>query len=250
MDHVCNNRETEFTAPMDCAKGQSGSGAGETGDLTPPSVPGSLSSTSEMRALHLTWIPSTDSGGSGLDRYFMDVSTNSLFNPYLPGWAQHDLGAALSTSLTGLSLNTTYFIRMRAKDVAGNLSTFASLTTNTLADQDPPTVFLISPIADTLYRSALTVSVVANALDNEDVTKVCFIRNGVTVATDTVAPYQFLWPITAADNGIHSWTATAFDAMGNRSTTAGLPVTVNIDVLSPSTPVLITLTEIASTTVR
>jgi parallel beta-helix repeat protein len=56
----------------------------------------------------------------------------------------------------------------------------------------------------------------------------------VVVSTDTVSPYQYSWPITGANNGAHAWKATAFDAMGNSSTTVAVPVTVNIDITPPA----------------
>ena len=86
-----------------------------------------------------------------------------------------------------------------------------------------------------------TVSIQAEAGSATQVTKVWFTLNGVGVSTDTTAPYAYSWPITGMNNGAHTWTATAFDAMANSSSTVGVPVTVNIDVLSPSTPVLICL---------
>ena len=51
-------------------------------------------------------------------------------------------------------------------------------------------------------------------------------------------PYAYSWPITGATNGAHTWTATAFDAVGNSSTTAGVPVTVNIDITPPTVALL------------
>src|SRR5262249_57509090 len=42
------------------------------------------------------------------------------------------------------------------------------------------------------------------------------------------------WAFTAADNGAHSWTAKAFDAAGNSTTSAAVSLTVSIDTQAPS----------------
>lgn len=233
-DNVCNNRETEFTAPMDCASGQTGPGVGSVIDTTPPTVPGSLTSVGKRKALDFSWTASVDEGGSGLDRYFIDVSTSALFNPNLSEWNQRDMGLALAGSISGLEDNTTYYVRLRAKDLAGNLSNYAVSNAKTLGDLEPPTIAMIAPVAGATYLSATSVLVAADAFDNEGVTKVLFARNGVVVSTDTTAPYEYHWPITAEDNGPHSWSAIAFDAMNNSSSTVGVSVTVAIDVTKPS----------------
>lgn len=233
-DNVCNNRETEVTAPMDCAKGQTGSGAGALIDTIPPTVPGSFTSVGKRKSMDFSWTASVDTGGSGLDRYFIDVSTNAIFNPKLAEWDQRDMGLALTGSISGLEDNKTYHVRIRAKDIAGNLSPFAVSSATTLGDLEPPTIAINTPVAGATYLFATSVPIVADATDNEGVTKVVFARNSVVVSTDTTAPYEYNWSITAENNGPHTWSATAFDAMGNSSTTVEVPVVVAIDVTKPS----------------
>lgn len=84
-----------------------------SGDTTAPSVPAGLSSPSQTSSsIALSWSASTDNaGGSGVAGY--DVYRNGSL-----------VGSPASTSYTdaGLSANTTYTYRVRARDNAGNAS--------------------------------------------------------------------------------------------------------------------------------
>jgi chitodextrinase len=149
------------------------------------------------------------------------VSTDTV-SPYEYGW-----------SITG-SNNGAHNWSARAFDAIGNSSTTASVAVTVNIDGTNPLVTLSTPTAGTTFITPQTVPVRANATDNVGVTKVWFVLNDVVVSTDTQAPYLYSWAVTAANNGAHSWRATAFDAIGNSSTTAVVPVTVNIDVTRPS----------------
>src|SRR5439155_640486 len=51
---------------------------------------------------------------SGATGYRLDVSTNKSFSSYVPGYQNLDVGNTTSYNVTGLSLNTTYYYRLRA----------------------------------------------------------------------------------------------------------------------------------------
>jgi hypothetical protein len=91
------------------------------------------------------------------------------------------------------------------------------------ADATPPTVTLV---ADTTSFSVLLLT--ATAADNVGVTKVEFVRNGVVVSTRTGAPYTATQNITDADNGTVTFTARAYDAATNSTTSSAVAVTVQI----------------------
>ena len=181
-----------------------------------------------------------------------DRFENDFFRePYLTGWEKKDVGVATTTVVSGLVSNSIYFARARAYDKSGNISISGpTLSVKTLPTDPGLTITITTPAPNTILTVGQTVSIQAEAGSATQVTKVWFTLNGVGVSTDTTAPYAYSWPITGMNNGAHTWTATAFDAMANSSSTVGVPVTVNIDVLSPSTPVLIAPTEISSTSVR
>ncbi len=68
--------------------------------------------------------------------YLLDVATNSTFTSFVPGYETLDVGAVLTYDITGLSSNTTYYVRVRAYDaVSGCYSNFSgTLTQLTLCD--------------------------------------------------------------------------------------------------------------------
>ncbi|MBL0059754.1 MAG: hypothetical protein IPP35_11780 [Elusimicrobia bacterium] len=101
-------------------------------------------------------------------------------------------------------------------------------------DVTPPTVALSSPSANQTFTTHQTVSIEGSASDDVYISKVQFFLDGVLFSTDTTSPYSTPWPITKADNGNHTWSATAFDAAGNSSTTAVVPVTVTIETIPPT----------------
>lgn len=82
-------------------------------DTTPPSVPAGLSSPSQTSSsILLTWNASTDnSGGSGVAGYDVYQGGNLVGSP-----------TATSYTATGLTANTAYTFRVRARDNAGNAS--------------------------------------------------------------------------------------------------------------------------------
>jgi chitinase len=71
------------------------------------------------------------------------------------------------------------------------------------------------------------VSVTANASDNVGVSKIEYYLNDVLQAVDTSAPYVFSWNTQQVKNGSYMLTARAYDAAGNVSNSAGVPVTVS-----------------------
>jgi len=94
------------------------------------------------------------------------------------------------------------------------------------ADTTPPTVALSS--SSTNVTSAGAISLSAAATDNVGVTRVEF-RDGTTLlSTDTSAPFSASVNLTSTNNGTHTYTAKAFDAAGNATTSAPVSVTVNI----------------------
>jgi endoglucanase len=93
-------------------------------------------------------------------------------------------------------------------------------------DTTPPTVSLSS--SSTNVTSAGTLNLSATAGDNVGVVRVEF-RDGTTLlSTDTSAPYSASVALTSAANGTHTYTAKAFDAAGNATTSTPVTVTVNI----------------------
>ena len=221
---------------------------GQTFDTTPPSSP-VLSGTANEQTMTLSWTDSVDVG-SGLAGYEVDVSTEAGFGSYLTGWEKKDVGLTTTTVVSGLGSNSIYFARARAYDATGNVSPpSGTLSLKTQAKDPGLSIAITAPTPNTTFTTEQTVAIQAEAASATEVAKVWFTLDGVTVSTDTESPYEFSWPITGANNGAHSWSATAFDAMGNSSSTVGVPVTVDIDVTAPSVPTSVQALTVTSSTV-
>lgn len=93
----------------------------------------------------------------------------------------------------------------------------------------PTGVALTAPVAAATVSG--TVPVAASATDNVGVARVVFaVRVGTTttdIETDTTAPFSVNWNTGTTANGAATLIATAFDAFGNSTASAGVAVTVN-----------------------
>ncbi len=96
-----------------------------------------------------------------------------------------------------------------------------------------PVVFITNPTSPMVYTNAQTVTISANAADNVAVASVAFYDGLILKGTDAVAPYSYDWSFAEIDNGVHSWTARAYDGAGNTSTSTPIVLTVSIDTTPP-----------------
>jgi hypothetical protein len=85
------------------------------------------------------------------------------------------------------------------------------------SDTSAPTVAITSPSSNTSVTSAKTMTIVAGASDNTGVSKVEFYDNGSLIGTDTTNTFSTDFPLTEAQNGVHTITAKAYDEAGNVS---------------------------------
>ncbi|PKV51016.1 putative secreted protein (Por secretion system target) [Aquimarina sp. MAR_2010_214] len=113
---------------------------GTGGDTEAPSTPASLTASNPTQTtIDLSWNASTDNVGvSGYDVY--QGSTV--------------IGTATTTTYqaTGLSANTSYSFRVKAKDAAGNQSGFSTTATATTTDGGTPINYCASNGNDTSYE--------------------------------------------------------------------------------------------------
>lgn len=93
-------------------------------DVTAPTIPQSFNvSTISNSVLRCVWLPSTDSGGSGLAGYKVERSADGI-----TGWAVVYTGTAATFDDVGLATLTRYYYRCRAYDNAGppNFSSYSA----------------------------------------------------------------------------------------------------------------------------
>jgi hypothetical protein len=92
-------------------------------------------------------------------------------------------------------------------------------------DTAAPSVTITSPVDGSKVARSSSVTISASASDNIAVTKVEFYVNGVLKCTDTAAPYTCAWAVPRGRNIPYSLQANAYDAAGNRSSSAVVSVT-------------------------
>jgi len=95
------------------------------------------------------------------------------------------------------------------------LVTYVVSSSGSNCDQTVPTVQLTA--SEDFFTAPGTLNLSAVAADDVALTKVVFAQDGVTLGTDTTAPFSFAVPVTAALNGRHRFTATAYDLTGNQA---------------------------------
>ncbi len=129
-----------------------------------------------------------------------------------------------------------------AQDAAGNLNTASTSTDNSVSfDATAPTLSITSPASGATVSGTITVT--ASASDNVGVVGVQFLLDGLNAAAElTGAPYSVPWNTTTSSNGSHTITVVARDAAGNRTTSAGVTVTVSNGPPPDTTPPTVSIT--------
>ena len=133
------------------------------------------------------------------------------------------IAPATSYTFAGLTAGTSYALRVRAKDAAGNLSNVLSISQSTAAGADtmPPTMNGVLTVG-TITTSSATVSWLPGS-DNLGVTSYEVSSNGIawTDTYSTVTSYTF---VGLAAGTIYTLQVRAKDAAGNVSA----PLSVNV----------------------
>jgi uncharacterized protein YxeA len=140
--------------------------------------------------------------------------------------APYELPVSVQASQNGQRTYTA-----TAYDAAGNKASANAVITVSISGGNPNPGDTTNP-AVTLTSSANpvttgTFTLKADATDNVGVTKVEFYEGTTKLGEDTTAPYELPVSVQASQNGQRTYTATAYDAAGNKAS-AVLTVTVNI----------------------
>ncbi len=125
---------------------------------------------------------------------------------YSPGAT---LGQWDTTGLDGI-----YNLRLTVVDTAQNIETRVVQVT---VDNVAPTVSLNAGEPGEVYRwpGDAEIPLTAEVQDNLAITRVEFYRAGEFIGSDAEWPYTMRWPTEGV--GVETFTATAFDAVGNNS---------------------------------
>lgn len=96
------------------------------------------------------------SGGSELDNYFLDISENSDFSTFVPGYSNVNVGTVTSYVVTGLDPTTTYYYQVRAANSGGADGTAGSSTNSSFQ--------IVNTLASEPVTQAVIDSLVAHAV--------------------------------------------------------------------------------------
>ncbi len=132
----------------------------------------------------------------------------------------------------------TYSITARATDNLGGVTVSAAvsirLTPPTSVVNKAPTVRLSSPVSGTNVNAPASISIAADASDEDGtIAKVEFYNGGTKLGEDASAPYTYTW--TGVGAGTYTITAKAFDNKNLSTTSSGVSVivkTVPVDACS------------------
>lgn len=93
-------------------------------------TPGTPTATATSTSITPSW---TASSTSGVD-YVLEVATNSGFTSYVSGYNNVNIGPVLTTTVSGLAANTTYYVRVRALQGDCVSTVSSTLTIKTLCN--------------------------------------------------------------------------------------------------------------------
>ncbi len=155
------------------------------------------------------------SASGGVNQYLLDVSSDSEFSSFVDGF-QNAMISGISSAITGLTDNTTYYYRVRVQYNSGDISDYSdAIQVTTLEEDTTPPVITVTSISTTDLSPAIsgtiddneaTVSVTINDVEYTDI----IIGDGTwSIAENVVGPL---------DVGTYEVSVTATDTNGNEGT--------------------------------
>jgi hypothetical protein len=90
---------------------------------TPPAPTASGGSGATSTAITANW-----AAASGATGYYLDVATDNGFTSFVTGYNNLSVGNVLTYNVTGLTLSTTYYYRVRATNSCGTSSSSGNIT--------------------------------------------------------------------------------------------------------------------------
>lgn len=149
-----------------------------SGDVTAPVPPTALNASSVLySSFSVNYTASVSSDETG---YKIDVALDPYFVSYVSGFRNKDIGNVVTTAVTGVAPLTTYYVRLRAYDAAGN----ESVESTTLTVQTPSAPDLIAPDEISLENGSSIVSHAFTANWEEGVDNVGVVSYEIDVSTD------------------------------------------------------------------
>ncbi len=179
-----------------------------TASITSPTAGATVSGTRTVN------VSASDASGVSVVRFYVDGvdQGRDLSSPFTYTWD------------STLWANGSHTLTAKAWDQAGNVRSLQVLVTVS-NDLETPKVVVTAPAAGSFRHGTITLA--AQASDDQGVTLVEFRVDGAVVGSDSAAPYQVSWASTSVPDGPHTVTARAYDASGNAGVSAPVGVTVD-----------------------
>jgi Bacterial Ig domain len=145
--------------------------------------------------------------------------------------------------------NGTKSYSAKAFDVANNSTSSDPATTVTvnIPDTTPPTVSLSSDVSS--VTTASTIKLTATTTDNVGVTKVEFYEGTTKIGEDLSSPFEQSIDFLIANNGAKTYSAKAYDAANNATSSDPVGVVVNIAPGPDTVPPTVSLSSTSSTVI-
>ncbi|OHD14309.1 MAG: hypothetical protein A2Y41_08460 [Spirochaetes bacterium GWB1_36_13] len=195
-------------------------------DITPPSYESDASVTVANHKLVLNW---TNPSNGDFSKVIVMRSVEQYPTSPLIGNKVYE-GQNASYSDESLTNGTIYYYTLFFYDLKGNFNADGIKISGVPLDTVLPTLTVSAPADQAVLKS--TVSIQAEAQDDDRIEKVEFYIDGVLAGTDTAAPYSYNWSTVSAANGAHSIQVKAYDDFGNISSKT-LSVSVDNDLSIP-----------------
>jgi hypothetical protein len=188
-----------------------------TDQLAPPTVAAATAVTGT--SFTANWGVVSAAGG-----YRLDVSTAENFSSFVTGFQSRDVGLANSFSVTGLSLNTTYYYRLRSYGTNPTIphsGNSATISVTTVASTNTAPVITTHPASQTVdVGSSVTFGVAASGTPAPSYQ---WRKNGTAIAGATDSSY-IIPGVVQADAGNYDVVAT--NSAGSATSSAAI-LTVN-----------------------
>ena len=193
-------------------------------DTTAPSVPTGLAETADSNtSISMSWNASTDEC-TGIARYDLSIDGGGAINT----------GSDTTHTATGLSCDTSYGMRIRAVDGAGNPSAYSStVNMSTNLDSTPPSVPTgLAKVSST--ANSITVSYNASTDDVCGVYYYKIFYNATQYNIDFSSPYT---KTGLACDTSYNFQISAVDYASNESAKSSIvAMSTDADVTAPSVP--------------
>ncbi len=203
-----------------------------------------ISTTTSTTTLSANWTASTDSG-SGLQKYQYAIGT-TLGGTNIVPYTDNALSTSITVSGLSLTLNTTYYISVRAVDALGNIGSSTSSNGATVVSASIPTTTLSAIAAATPTTMTATITWTTNELATSRVDYGLTMGYGSFVANNVAtSSHQLDIANLSAGQTYHfivtstgSTTAISADATFIMPAAATAPRTANISAPTLLTPII------------